>query len=105
MTLTVSLPCLKPPRCLWEKPKLLSMALTGFSEQPLLTLQASGKSSLSEWLPPLLPELLNLCDLSFLICNVRTMEPTSAGYCEHEVDLTRHKPSVSVACSGCVFPL
>lgn len=103
--LTVSLPCLKSPHCLWEKPKLLSMALTGFSEQPLLTLPASGKSSLSEWLPPFLPELLSLCDLRFLTCNIRMMEATSTGYREHEVDLTRSKPSVRVACSGCVFPL
>lgn len=57
-------------------PGLLGLALLGFSEQTLLTLLASGTGSISEWLPPLPPKLLNLCDLSFRICHSEMMEPT-----------------------------
>lgn len=74
----------------------------GFLEEPLLV---SGKDCISERLPPLLPKLLNACGLSFLTCNIRLGEPTSTGSCEEWVSLTQRKPSVSVACYGCVFTL
>ena len=58
------------------------MTLMGFSEQPLLTLVASGIGSISEELPPLLLKLLYLCGPSFLIGNIRVMGPPSWGYWE-----------------------